>query len=148
MPIHSDPTTLPRGARVGVKQPNPIDIHVGNRVKLRRMMLGVSQERLGEQLGLTFQQVQKYEKGLNRISASRLLEIGRLLDAPVSYFFEGAPGAGGVIAGFAEGDEHTSLLDFGNTREGLELNRAFVRIQDPKVRRSLLDLVRALARES
>jgi transcriptional regulator with XRE-family HTH domain len=127
------------------KQPNPIDIHVGNRVKLRRMMLGVSQEKLGEQLGLTFQQVQKYEKGMNRISASRLLEIGRLLEAPVAYFFEGAPGSAVEIVGFAEGGEPNSLLEFGNTREGLELNRAFVRIGDARVRRSVLDLVRALA---
>jgi transcriptional regulator with XRE-family HTH domain len=127
------------------KSPSPIDKHVGSRVRVRRLSVGMSQSRLAAALGLTFQQVQKYEKGMNRISASRLLEIGRLLEAPVAYFFEGAPGSAVEIVGFAEGGEPNSLLEFGNTREGLELNRAFVRIGDARVRRSVLDLVRALA---
>src|SRR5271165_2241955 len=86
------------------KQPNPIDIHVGSRVRLRRMMLGMSQEKLGENLGITFQQIQKYEKGTNRIGASRLQHIARVLSMPVSYFFEGAPGLVGQSAmdGMAE----------------------------------------------
>ncbi|MCB1490706.1 MAG: helix-turn-helix transcriptional regulator, partial [Rhodobiaceae bacterium] len=84
------------------KRPNPIDIHVGSRVRLRRLLLGMSQERLGEQLGLTFQQVQKYEKGTNRIGASRLEAIARFLDVQVSYFFKDAPGEDGKRPGFAE----------------------------------------------
>src|ERR1700756_2733344 len=75
----------------GPRRPNPIDIHVGSRVRFRRMLLGMSQEKLGEKLGLTFQQVQKYEKGINRIGASRLQQISRTLDVPPAYFFEGAP---------------------------------------------------------
>src|SRR5690606_34025694 len=85
------------------KKPNPIDIHVGSRVRLRRNMLGMSQEKLGERLGITFQQVQKYEKGTNRVGASRLQAIASILDAPVSFFFEDAPGQGtGQTGGFSE----------------------------------------------
>jgi transcriptional regulator with XRE-family HTH domain len=128
------------------KKPNPVDQHVGSRVRLRRMLLGMSQERLGESMGLTFQQVQKYEKGVNRIGASRLFQISKILDVPVQFFFEEAPhsGDGAQQRGLAESDSEAFILEFLNSREGLELNRAFVKIGDPKVRKSVVDLVRAL----
>jgi transcriptional regulator with XRE-family HTH domain len=131
------------------KKPNPVDAHVGSRVRLRRMLLGMSQERLGESMGLTFQQVQKYEKGVNRIGASRLFQISKILDIPVQFFFEEAPNAGpgdtGKAPGMAEPESEAFILEFLNSREGLELNRAFVKISDPKVRKSVVDLVRALS---
>ncbi len=128
------------------KKPNPVDTHVGSRVRLRRMLLGMSQERLGESMGLTFQQVQKYEKGVNRIGASRLFQISKILDVPVQFFFEEAPHAdGGPARGMAEADSETFILEFLNSREGLELNRAFVKIANSKVRKSVVDLVRALS---
>jgi transcriptional regulator with XRE-family HTH domain len=128
------------------KKPNPVDAHVGSRVRLRRMLLGMSQERLGESMGLTFQQVQKYEKGVNRIGASRLFQISKILDVPVQFFFEEAPHADGAPArGMAEADSETFILEFLNSREGLELNRAFVKIANSKVRKSVVDLVRALS---
>jgi len=132
------------------KKPNPVDTHVGSRVRLRRMLLGMSQERLGESMGLTFQQVQKYEKGVNRIGASRLFQISRILDVPVQFFFEEAPhiGDGSPARGMAEPDSEAFILEFLNSREGLELNRAFVKIGDPKVRKSVVDLVRALSANS
>jgi len=131
------------------KQPNPIDVHVGSRVRLRRMMLSMSQEKLGESLGITFQQIQKYEKGTNRIGASRLQHIARVLSVPVSYFFEDAPGQleGDPAAGFAESSSASFVVDFLSSTEGLQLNRAFIRIKDPKVRRRVIDLVRAMAGE-
>jgi len=111
------------------------------------MLLGMSQERLGDSMGLTFQQVQKYEKGVNRIGASRLFQISKILDVPVQFFFEEAPYVGdGIKApGMAEPDSEAFILEFLNSREGLELNRAFVKISDPKVRKSVVDLVRALS---
>lgn len=129
------------------KKPNPVDAHVGSRVRLRRMLLGMSQERLGESMGLTFQQVQKYEKGVNRIGASRLFQISKILDVPVQFFFEEAPYVGepGSAPGMAESDSEAFILEFLNSREGLELNRAFVKIGDAKVRKSVVDLVRALS---
>jgi transcriptional regulator with XRE-family HTH domain len=129
------------------KKPNPVDAHVGSRVRLRRMLLGMSQERLGESMGLTFQQVQKYEKGVNRIGASRLFQISKILDVPVQFFFEEAPyiGDGNAVSGMAEPNSEAFILEFLNSREGLELNRAFVKIGDPKVRKSVVDLVRALS---
>ncbi len=128
------------------KKPNPVDTHVGSRVRLRRMLLGMSQERLGESMGLTFQQVQKYEKGVNRIGASRLFQISKILDVPVQFFFEEAPnlGDGGRCAEWPSPNSETFILEFLNSREGLELNRAFVKIGDAKVRKSIVDLVRAL----
>jgi transcriptional regulator with XRE-family HTH domain len=133
--------------RMAGKKPNPVDAHVGSRVRLRRMLLGMSQERLGESMGLTFQQVQKYEKGVNRIGASRLFQISKILDVPVQFFFEEAPytGDGNAARGMAEPDSEAFILEFLNSREGLELNRAFVKIGDPKVRKSVVDLVRALS---
>lgn len=134
----------------GSRRPNPIDVHVGSRVRLRRMLLGISQEKLGERLGLTFQQVQKYEKGVNRIGASRLFDLSTVLAVPISFFYEDAPAAEArvqPIPGFAESASSTdsSILEFLATREGLELNKAFSRITDAKTRRAILELVRALA---
>ena len=135
------------------RKSNPVDVHVGGRVRLRRMLLGMSQEKLGESLGLTFQQVQKYEKGANRIGASRLFELARILGVNVQYFFEELAGQEAFLpdggpSGFAEpaGDDH--LVEFLNSREGIELNRAFLRIKDPKARRAILELVRSLAAAS
>ena len=126
------------------KKPNPIDVHVGGRIRLRRNMLGMSQEKLGENLGITFQQIQKYEKGTNRVGASRLQAISSILEVPVAFFFEDAPGGGG---GLAEESQTTYVVDFLSSTEGLQLNRAFVRIGDPKVRRKIIELVKTLADE-
>ena len=114
---------------------------------MRRMLIGMSQEKLGEALGLTFQQVQKYEKGTNRISASRLQQISDALDIPLSFLFKGAPVSDGAVnGGFAEsGAEDSYASDFVMTAEGLSLNRAFARIADPKVRKKIVDLVTALS---
>ena len=127
------------------KKPNPIDIHVGGRVRLRRMMLGMSQEKLGEQLGITFQQIQKYEKGTNRIGASRLQHISTVLSVPVSFFFEDAPPTPTLAGGMAEAPSSDYVVDFLSSSEGLQLNKAFVRIKDSKIRRRLVDLVVTLA---
>lgn len=135
----------------GTRRPNPIDIHVGNRVRLQRMLMGISQEKLGERLGLTFQQVQKYEKGINRIGASRLFELSRVLGVPVQFFYDDAPllsSSHQPTPGFAERSSDSQVFEFLSSREGLELNRAFSRISDPKVRKSVLDLVRSLADEA
>jgi transcriptional regulator with XRE-family HTH domain len=130
------------------KKPNPIDIHVGSRIRLRRTMLGMSQEKLGESLGITFQQIQKYEKGTNRVGASRLQNISGILNVPVSFFFEDAPGDHTVSATcMAEASSSNYVVDFLSSSEGLQLNRAFVKINDPKVRRRIVDLVKALAAE-
>lgn len=126
------------------KKPNPIDIHVGSRIRLRRNMLGFSQEKLGESLGITFQQIQKYEKGTNRVGASRLQAISSILNVPVSFFFEGAPGSETQPAGFAEDNDSTYIVDFMNSNEGVQLTRAFTKITDPKIRRKIIDLVKTL----
>ena len=128
------------------KKPNPIDIHVGSRVRLRRNMLGMSQEKLGESLGITFQQIQKYEKGTNRVGASRLQAISTILNVPVSFFFEDAPGVPSLTGGgMAEAGSTSFVVDFLNSAEGLQLNRAFAKITDAKIRRKIIDLVKALA---
>ncbi|MEM5493240.1 helix-turn-helix domain-containing protein [Hoeflea sp. AS16] len=130
------------------KKPNPIDIHVGSRIRLRRTMLGMSQEKLGEALGITFQQIQKYEKGTNRVGASRLQNISTILNVPVSFFFEDAPGDPSTAQpGMAEANSSNYVVDFLSSSEGLQLNRAFIKIPDPKVRRKLVDLVKSLASE-
>jgi transcriptional regulator with XRE-family HTH domain len=130
----------------GSRRANPIDVHVGSRVRLRRMLLGMSQEKLGEHLGLTFQQIQKYEKGINRIGASRLFDLSRVLAVPVQFFYEELPVAGGeTAAGFGERPAESYAVEFLGSREGLELNKAFARISDPRVRRSIVELVRAFA---
>ena len=131
------------------RKSNPVDVHVGGRVRLRRMLMGMSQEKLGESLGLTFQQVQKYEKGANRIGASRLFELARILGVTVQYFFEELTGAEEGTAADPKGLNETAgddyLVEFLNSREGIELNRAFLRIDDPRARRAILELVRSLA---
>lgn len=131
------------------KIPNPIDRHVGSRVRMRRMLVGMSQEKLGEALGLTFQQVQKYEKGTNRISASKLQHIAKILAVPVEFFFDGAPvsDSAGYVSGVAESESAGYVSDFLSTSEGVQLTRAFVRIRDPRVRRRVIDLVSVLAGE-
>lgn len=131
----------------GSRRANPVDVHVGGRVRLRRMLLGMSQEKLGEHLGLTFQQIQKYEKGINRIGASRLFDLSQVLGVPVQFFYEELALGGGDAAGFAERPAESYAAEFLGSREGLELNKAFARISDPRVRRSIVDLVRAFAGE-
>ncbi|MEA2934689.1 MAG: hypothetical protein QOD74_1335 [Variibacter sp.] len=126
------------------KAPNPVDRHVGSRVRMRRMMLGMSQERLGDALSLTFQQVQKYEKGTNRIGASRLQQIADILQVSVSFFFEGAPGQTSK-GGFSEGSSPTYVSDFLATQDGLALSRAFVQIKNSKLRKRIVDLVESIA---
>jgi transcriptional regulator with XRE-family HTH domain len=128
------------------KAPNPIDRHVGSRVRMRRMMLGMSQEKLGNALGLTFQQVQKYEKGTNRIGASRLQQIAHILQVQVSFFFEGAPSVGTTRAeGMGEAPSPAYVSDFLATSDGLALTKAFMRIEDSKLRRRNVDLVEQIA---
>ena len=132
------------------KAPNPIDKHVGSRVRMRRMMLGMSQEKLGDALGLTFQQVQKYEKGTNRIGASRLQQISQILQVPVAFFFEGAPVISGEFepsSGMNEAPSPAYVSDFLATSDGLSLTKAFMRIKDAKLRRRIVDLVQQIAGE-
>jgi transcriptional regulator with XRE-family HTH domain len=138
----------PDGDEKGSRRPNPIDVHVGSRVRFRRMLIGMSQEKLGEKLGLTFQQIQKYEKGINRIGASRLFDLAQVLGVAVQFFYEEAPSMDPqpmVAAGFAATPTESSIVEFLRSRDGLELNRAFVRISDAKARRAIVDLVRSLA---
>jgi transcriptional regulator with XRE-family HTH domain len=131
------------------KAPNPTDKHVGARVRMRRMMLSMSQEKLGDALGLTFQQVQKYEKGANRIGASRLQQIAHILQVPVSFFFEGAPSLPGQTTdGFAEAPSPAYVSDFLATSDGLALTKAFMRIKDAKLRRRIVDLVEQMVADT
>ena len=131
------------------KTPNPIDKHVGSRVRMRRMMLSMSQEKLGDALGLTFQQVQKYEKGTNRIGASRLQQIAGILQVPVSFFFEGAPHeGGGSRGGMGEAPSPAYVSDFLATSDGLALVKAFTKIKSSKMRRRVVDLVEQIAGDS
>jgi transcriptional regulator with XRE-family HTH domain len=127
------------------KAPNPVDKYVGSRVRMRRIMLGMSQEKLGEALGLTFQQVQKYEKGTNRIGASRLQQISEILQVPVSFLFDGSPAGLNAVEGLSEAPSPAYVSDFLATSEGLALTRAFTRITDPKLRRSIVELVEQMA---
>ncbi len=128
------------------KNPNPVDVHVGGRVRMRRILISLSQEKLGDQLGLTFQQVQKYEKGSNRISASRLWQMAQILGVPVSFFFDDLPKeTAGEQPGFGESAGEGALMDFLNSTEGFQLNLAFSRIKDTAVRRKLVELAKALA---
>jgi transcriptional regulator with XRE-family HTH domain len=129
------------------KSPNPIDKHVGSRVRMRRMMISMSQEKLGEQLGITFQQIQKYEKGTNRIGASRLQQIANVLGVPVAFFFEGAPTQQGTTGLFRESPSPAYVSDFLATSDGLALVKSFMRVKDPKVRRRIVDLVEAISSE-
>jgi transcriptional regulator with XRE-family HTH domain len=129
------------------KAPNPIDKHVGSRVRMRRMMLSMSQEKLGGALGLTFQQVQKYEKGTNRIGASRLQQISHILQVPVSFFFEGAPTVHPqqALTDGAIAPSPTYVSDFLATSDGLALTKAFMRIKEQRLRRRIVDLVEEIA---
>lgn len=140
-----------RGRRAG---PHPVDIHVGSRVRMRRTLLGMSQEKLGDALCLTFQQVQKYERGANRVGASRLFEISRILDVPVSFFFEDMPSetaalepTAPVTAGTQETAEEFDRDPLAK-RETLELVRAYYRIGDPRVRKRVFELTKAVASNS
>lgn len=133
---------------MSAKVPNPIDAYVGSRVRMRRLMLGMSQERLADQIGVTFQQVQKYEKGTNRIGASRLQAIANVLAVPVAFFFQQdntqplTTDGLGAISGLED------LSDFLTSKEGLSLNKAFMKINDPSVRQSVLMLIKSLANTS
>ena len=133
-------------------RPSPIDVHVGSRIRLRRTLMGMSQERLGEALGLTFQQVQKYERGVNRVGASRLFDLSRVLDVPISFFFDDMPdslaahpGASSRnrVAGFAESQDGFGD-DTLNRRETLELVRAYYRITDPAIRKRVFELIKSM----
>jgi transcriptional regulator with XRE-family HTH domain len=140
---------LRRPGRPKIDTPNPIDVRVGARLRLRRTMLGLSQEKLGEAIGLTFQQVQKYERGANRIGASRLYELSRVLDVPVSFFFDDTdPVRAPAMGGFAEPAAGAFEADPLRQPETLELVRAYCAIDDSMLRRHLLDLAKALAAES
>ena len=130
---------------------SPVDVHVGARIRLRRTLMGMSQERLGDALGLTFQQVQKYERGANRVGASRLFDLSRILDVPISFFYDNMPEAlgGGAsqarsIHGFAEQQTGFGADDAMTKRETLELVRAYYRITDPNVRKRMLDLIKSM----
>ncbi len=133
-------------------RPSPIDVHVGSRIRLRRTLLGMSQERLGEALGLTFQQVQKYERGVNRVGASRLFDLSRVLDVPISFFFDDMPDALTTSFGVPASRRSTSYSEshdgFGddtlNRRETLELVRAYYRITDPALRKRVFDLIKSM----
>ena len=132
------------------KMPNPIDVHVGSRLRMRRMLVGMSQEKLGEHLDLTFQQVQKYEKGSNRISASRLYDMARILDVPVQFFFDDMPGKAlsRPVAGFAENQDSFQMTDFLTSSDGAQLIRAFADIKSSEVRRKVIDLVKSISTNS
>jgi transcriptional regulator with XRE-family HTH domain len=140
--------------RTASGKPNPIDVHVGARVRLRRTLLGMSQEKLGEAIGLTFQQVQKYERGANRIGASRLFDLSRVLDVPVSFFFDDMSDDTSlqsprmIVAGLVEELPVSLEVDPMNKRETLELVRAYYRITDPQVRKRVFELAKALANAS
>jgi len=127
------------------KQPSPIDSQVGSRLRLRRMLVGMSQEKLGEMLGLTFQQVQKYEKGVNRIGAGRLFQMAHILGVPIAYFYEGADTL--RCEESAEASETPLLTEFLASGEGLQLCLAFMRVKDAKVRKRVVNLVKSLACE-
>jgi transcriptional regulator with XRE-family HTH domain len=142
--------TQPRrpAGRPRIGKPHPIDVHVGSRVRLRRTLLGMSQEKLGDAIGLTFQQVQKYERGANRIGASRLYDLSRVLDVPVSFFFDDAPvGEAEPVsaAGGVEEEPAPMELDPMAKRETLELVRAYYRVTDSSVRKRLFELTKSLA---
>ncbi len=125
-----------------------IDAHVGARIRLRRTLLGLTQERLGEALGLTFQQVQKYERGANRVGASRLFDLARILEVPVNYFYDDLPSqAGGMMNryGFAESTDTYGADEALSSRETLELVRAYYRITDPSIRKRVFELVKSMA---
>ncbi len=128
------------------RSPNPVDIHVGTRVRLRRQLLKMSQEKLGDQLGVTFQQVQKYERGTNRVGASRLWRMSQVMDVPVSFFYEGLE-TSDTTHEFAENDQTPIVYDFINSTDGVSLAMAVSKIKSKAIRRQVLELARALASE-
>ena len=142
-----EPTGAERESR-----PNPIDVHVGARIRLRRTLMGLSQEKLGEGLGLTFQQIQKYERGANRVGASRLYDLARVLDVPIGFFYDDMAGAAPVHAGEAPGRDGgfselqtvLSVEDASQRRETLELVRAYYRIGDQAQRKRVLELIKSM----
>ncbi len=145
-----NPKVIPAG-RPGV--PNPVDIHVGARVRLRRTLLGLSQEKLGEAIGLTFQQVQKYERGTNRVGASRLYDLSRVLDVPLQFFYDDMPSevsdqAPRLRAGLADAPTPEFEADPMAKRETLELVRAYYKVKDPVVRKRIFELCKAMATAS
>jgi transcriptional regulator with XRE-family HTH domain len=147
------PTRLAREKILPIGTPNPIDVHVGSRVRLRRTLLGLSQERLGETVNLTFQQIQKYERGSNRIGSSRLYELGKILDVSISFFFDDMPddvqafgGSGNPTRGLADQAQAAIEPDPLARRETLELVRAYYRITDDQVRKRLFELTKSLAK--
>jgi transcriptional regulator with XRE-family HTH domain len=127
------------------KAPNPIDKHVGSRVRMRRLMLGMTQEKLSDGLGLTFQQVQKYETGTNRMGASRLQHISHLLQVPVPFFFEGAPHLTGQPEGIGAAPSPAYVSDFLASTDGLALSKAFMQIKGQRMRRRIVELVEYIA---
>ncbi len=140
----------PKKPVVRTGKPNPVDIHVGSRVRLRRTLLGLSQEKLGEAIGLTFQQIQKYERGANRVGASRLYALSHVLDVPVAFFFDDMSpeisGKGGKpVPGLTERNQEAFSADLPAKRGTLELVRAYYRIKNPNVRKRLFDLVKSIA---
>ena len=146
--------TLPPNLGEKDPRPSPIDAHVGSRIRLRRTLIGMSQERLGEALGLTFQQVQKYERGVNRVGASRLFDLSRVLDVSISFFFDDMPDTLAAThgthqttraaGGFAEAQEGYGADDTMNRRETQELARAYYRIVDPAIRKRVFDLIKSM----
>jgi transcriptional regulator with XRE-family HTH domain len=136
-----------KGDMADEKRPHPIDVHVGGRVRLRRTMLGMSQDKLADFLGLTFQQIQKYEKGVNRIGASRVFEISRILGVPIQFFFDDYDADTGRSYGFAEAgpDDGAAMMELLNSPEGVQLCQHFASITDPKIRKRVLELVKSLS---
>ncbi|MGB0907069.1 MAG: helix-turn-helix domain-containing protein [Maricaulaceae bacterium] len=132
----------------GPRSANPVDTHVGSRVRVRRQILKMSQEKLGDMLGVTFQQVQKYERGTNRVGASRLWKLSQVLDVPVSYFFDGLEEGNVTDKGFAKGDHTPIVYDFIKSTDGVSLATAVSKIKNKAVRRQVLELARSLAAAS
>ncbi len=130
-----------------LRRPNPVDVHVGGRIRTRRRVMRISQEGLAEVLGLTFQQVQKYERGANRVSSSKLFAIAAALQVPVGYFFEGLPDTGRQDLDAGDFGSGETVHAFLSTTEGLELARRFPRIPTKALRKQILELVRALSED-
>lgn len=134
----------------GPRSANPVDTHVGSRIRVRRQILKMSQEKLGDRLGVTFQQVQKYERGANRVGASRLWKMSRVLDVPIAFFFDGLEGADTdrPLGEFAEGDQTPIVYDFIRSSDGVALATAVSKIKNKAVRRQILELARSLAKDA
>jgi transcriptional regulator with XRE-family HTH domain len=131
-------------AKPSPRSANPVDEHVGSRIRLRRQVVGLSQEKLGESLGVTFQQVQKYERGTNRVGASRLYDLSRVLEVPVNFFYEGLGDDANMA--FGDNDQRPLVYDFIKSSEGVQLALAMSQIEDRTLRRQLVDLARAIAK--